>query len=175
MDSKVEFYSLQSGQEFKEIILKSTFKDDFFDVFAGKREYNETIKTSVKLGSKLYDVLYFDEGVNFVISEKLYQLLKNNNITGWQTYSVNIEGFTEAYYGFQIIGRSGALIVPEKEGFYKGCRFNIDTWDGSDFFSPKGTYLRFITPKLKRLLEANNVTNIEIDNIKDIEAYSFGK
>lgn len=168
------FFSLYSGQESREIILKSAFKDDFFDVFAGKIEYKEPLKATVKLGSKLYDVLYFDEGVNFVISEKLYQLLIDNKITGWKTYPVNIEGFIETYYGFQIIGRSGELIKPKEEGFYKGYRFDIGTWDGSDFFSPERTHLRFMTLKLKRLLEGNNITNIYIDNIKDIEAYSLG-
>lgn len=175
MDYKNEFYSLQSGNEFKEVILHSTFKDNFFDVFPGKITYSEPINTSIKLGDYIYDILSFDDGVNMVISEKLYQLLNDNNITGWQTYPVNIKDVTETYYGFQITGRSGKLIEPKEPGFYKEVKFDIATWDGSDFFSPERTHLRFMTPKLKKLLEDNNVTNIDIDNIKDIEAYSLGE
>ncbi len=169
-----DFFSLHSGQKKNEIILHATFTDDSFKVSSGEIEYSKPLFTNIKLGNKLYDVLFFDDGVNMVISERLFRLLKNNNITGWKTYPVSINNVKNKYYGFQIIGKSDKLIEPRDEGFYKGYKFDVNTWDGSDFFSPNDTNLRFITEKLKVLLENNEVTNIDIDNIKDIEAYSFG-
>lgn len=174
MDFKKEFYSLQSGQEKSEIILNSNFEDDFYNVFSGNVTYTKPIETSVKSGKYFYDVLSFDDGINMVISKRLYELLKQNNITGWKTYPISIKNIKHKYYGFQITGRSDELIEPKEHGFYKGYNFNMDSWDGSDFFSPRGTHLRFMTPRLRSLLKDNTITNIDIDNIKDIDGYSLG-
>ncbi len=175
MGFKNEFYILLSGQEPYEIVLNSNFEDDFYEVFSGNIFYSKPVETNIKLGKYLYDVLSFDDGVNMAISERLYLLLKENHITGWKTYPLSIENVKDKYYGFQITGRSGGLLEPKEQGFYKGYDFNIDTWDSSDFFSPKDTHLRFITQRLKALLKGNDITNIDINNIKDVEAYSFGE
>jgi hypothetical protein len=155
--SKNNFYSLLSGQKSSEVILCSNFENDFFDVFAGKIRYKEPLKTNVKLGSKLYDILSFDDGVNIAMSEKLYRLLNKNDITGWKSYPIFIKNVTSKYYGLQIVGKSGKLKEPKEQGFYKGYRFETNTWDDSDFFSPDGTHLRFLSQRLRDLLIENQV------------------
>ncbi|WP_271766762.1 hypothetical protein [Aquimarina algiphila] len=176
MDYKkeIEFYRMYAGNSPYEIILNSTFKDDFFMVSAGEFNYTDPIETRITLGKKTYDILTFNDGANRVISDKLFVLLKRNKITGWKTYPVSIKGVDENYHGFQVTGRCGELIEPEnknEEDSYKGLHFDPDSWDGSDIFFPKGTVLTFLSPRVKELLESNNITNIEIDNIKDCTGY----
>ncbi|MEN3323958.1 hypothetical protein VP395_09485 [Mariniflexile soesokkakense] len=171
---KKMFFCMFSGQESKEIILKSNFNDDFFDVKLGIVDYDHPIKTNVKFGNRFYDVLFFDDGVNIVVSKRLFTLLKTNEITGWKTYPLNIKNVHENYYGFQIVGRCGKLMEPKNEGFYKGYKFDVETWDFSDFFSPKDTSLVFVNQKLKELFVENEITNIHLVNIKDVEAYTDG-
>lgn len=171
----MEFYRLGIGQSPHMAVLQSAFEDDFFHVAAGEVSYTQAIKTRVVLGKKLYDIIAFNDGVNAVISDKLFVLLKRNKITGWKTYPVSIKGVEQNYHGFQVIGKSGKLIEPKKQNeddfSYSGLTFDSETWDGSDFFSPAETVARFISPRLRQLLEENKITNIDIENLKEATGY----
>ncbi len=171
----MEFYSIFQAQEKDEAIL--SFCDDLEseDVFLHKVSINNVLKAKISMGSKLYDYNSFDDGINCIISQRFYELILRNNIKGCKTYKVEIEGINKLYYGLQIYGRCGKLKLPSKEGFYKGYDFDLNTWDKSDFFSPKHTCLRFINQKVKALIFENNLKNIHIENIREAEIYSFGK
>ena len=51
--------------------------------------------------------------------------------------------------------------------FYKGM--SIDNWDGSDFFTPEGTYETFVTKKAADVLKKNKITNLKLINLADSE------
>lgn len=125
--NNINFYSLSSGQYSKEIILQSTFKDNTYKIFEGDIKLEKELLVNKKSGIKFYDFLFFDDGINFVISEKVYNLLVDNSITGWSIYKVLIHGTNHKYYGFQINGRSGELILPKEPGFYMGYKFDFNT------------------------------------------------
>ncbi|WP_111685608.1 hypothetical protein [Winogradskyella tangerina] len=171
---EIEFYSLFSAQKSKEAVLKSNFSSNFFDVFHNKSDFKIPVKTKIVLGKKMYDRIDFNDGVNFVISERFLKILQKNELTGWKTYPVEIENTDEKYYGFQIIGKSGPLKKEKQKGFHIGYEFDKKSWDGTDFFSPEKTHLRFLSKKAKEVLIDEKITNIEIENIRDIENYSLG-
>lgn len=125
-------------------------------------------------GELFSDVLGYQDTCNFAISERLYDLLVEHEILGWRGYEVNIKDRIEKYYGFQVLGRCDKIITPDEPGFYVGYKFNHETWDGSDFFSPDESMLLFCTEKVRGLLADNGITNAELVDIDKVEGYSFG-
>ncbi|GGG46767.1 hypothetical protein [Bizionia arctica] len=175
MEKELEFYSLFSAQKSKEAVLKSNFSSDFFDVFSDKVNFEIPVLTEIVLGKTMYDKIDFNDGINFVISEQFLKILTENKLTGWKTYPVIIKNTDKNYYGFQIIGKSGPLKEKKQKGFHIGYEFNKTSWDGNDFFTPEKTHLRFLSERAKEVLNCEKLTNIEIENIKTIENYSFGE
>ena len=49
--------------------------------------------------------------------------------------------------------------------------FDINSWDGSDFFNPSGTAITFCTEKIRDLFAMNKISNVELINIKEVEHY----
>jgi len=166
---------MQSGQEKNEAVLLSNFSENFFKVFRNEIEFEIPVKTKIVLGNILYDRLDFNDGVNFVISDRFLNILVENQLTGWKTYPVEIDWIDEKFHGFQITGSSGELIEPKVQGWYTGYKFDYDSWDGTDFFSPADTHLRFISEKAYRLLTNSRISNVQFQNILEIEAYAMGK
>lgn len=125
-------------------------------------------------GRKLYDIVGFQDTSNFAISERLYLLFNEHRITGWKGYEIKISDRNERYYGFQVTGKCGKLVEPKEAGFYTGYKFDYNSWDRSDFFSPDDTVLLFCNEKVRNLLKKNRITNIELININAIQVYSGG-
>ena len=69
----------------------------------------------------------FTDPFNFAISERLRNLLKSEGVTGWGCYPLEIKNVSEKLYGFQVLGRCGALVRPYEPGFVVGCEFDFDT------------------------------------------------
>ena len=67
---------------------------------------------------KLLDILTTD-GVFWLISEKMKNLLEENRITGWKTYPIKLfykkMEPIEGYYGFSITGRCGPIDFSKSE------------------------------------------------------------
>lgn len=148
---------------------------------------NFKIKCVINEGKYFRDVLstYFPPYV--LISEKLKNLLIENNFTGWKLYNVDI--YTkkniltdEKYYLLGIFGRSGKInyknrIIIEKQHYENGpfekrfIGYNIDMskWDGSDFFLPENNLGIRITQRVFDVLKKNKISNLSMENIQEIE------
>ena len=143
-----------------------------FKVFQGTR-WNDVVNTG-------WPSLY-------LISERMKNLLEENNLTGWQTFPVKVldkkDNEITGYYGFSVTGRCNALLdyrqspIIEKQyiangpivKFYKGVFFNIDSWDKSDFFFTENYYAIFITKKVSEILKKNKIIGLELENLADWE------
>ena len=135
---------------------------------------------SACLGKKFYDFVMVTAGLN-LISDRVYTLLMENNITGWQGIPAVIYKHEDLkYYLLTITGRCGPIdksktIVVDSTTFipgkitrmYQGLFFYEDSWDGSDMFVSECVNYTFITEKVKNLFKKNKVTNIVITNIKE--------
>lgn len=134
------------------------------------------------LGKKFFDFNMVTAGLN-LISERVYRLLMENDITGWNGIPAVIYKHEELkYYLLTITGRCGpidksktlvvdstTLISGQTVKAYQGLYFSEDSWDKSDMFVSEYVNHTFITEKVKTILEKNKVTNIEIINTKEFQ------
>jgi hypothetical protein len=168
------FFNIEIKRESDEILIQSIVEYD--QIKLNKAEFipTEPFEMEISEGKKLYDIVGFQDTSNFAISEGLYALLKEHNISGWKCYEISINGVDAKYYGLQVVGKCGKLQQPKEAGFYKGFKFDYGSWDKSDLFSPDETVLLFCTKKVRDLFKKNRITNVELIDISKIQAYSVG-
>jgi hypothetical protein len=169
------FYFINWAQKKGEIILKPL--EDYNEKKIKLKEFIPALPFKVKIikGTKFYDVAYYADPFNFAISEKLNNILLENNVTGWDSYPVEIEGSDAKYFGFRVLGKCGPLKSPPGKGFVKGYEFDINGWDGSEFFCPEETLHVFFTERVKNILEAGKIKNFGIRDIATVEWYNMGE
>ncbi len=168
------FYEVGIERKKNEVLLQSVAEYDEHKVRKAEVIPIEPFKMEVSEGLYLYDIVGFQDTSNFAISKRVYELLRDSGITGWQGYDIDIKGNRRGYYGFQVTGKCGEIFMPPKPGFYTGYKFELETWDKSDFFSPNGTMLLFCTDKVQKLFKEHNILNIELTNIDSVQTYSLG-
>lgn len=168
------FYDLGIERKKNEALIQSVLEYDEQKIRKAELTPQEPFEMEISEGKTLFDIVGYQDTSNFAISKRLYDLLKENEITGWKGYEISIKGKDEIYYGFQVTGKCGKLDMPAEAGFYTGYKFDHGSWDGSDFFSPDETMLLFCTEKVQTLLKKQNVTNAELANINTVQAYSVG-
>jgi len=166
--------------EFYSIGFNSRNVDLFLEVIG---EYNETklitgeikpniLKLKKSQGRYESDILRLQDTSNFVISDRMYQEIQLNGLTGWNEYDIEVTGLNSKYYGFQVTGKCGKLIRPEKKGFVKGLYIEIEKWNGEDFFILETTTNIICTEKAKSILKTLNLPSIEITNVKEYSWYN---
>lgn len=168
------FYDLGIERKKNEALIQSVLEYDEQKVRKAELTPQEPFEMQISEGKMLFDIIGFQDTSNFAISKRLYDLLKENEITGWKGYEISIKGKDEIYYGFQVTGKCGKLDMPAEAGFYTGYKFDHGSWDKSDFFSPDETMLLFCTEKVQTLLKKQKVTNAELVDINAVQAYSVG-
>ena len=137
-------------------------------------------------GKKFTDFLNTGYGSNLrPISDKVLDILIDNNITGWKTYPIQVfdkkGNEVPGYHGFSIIGRCKDLDIsllkervavqyyesgPIRE-YYKGFPLDLSAWDGSDIFLLSGTGWSFITKRVYSLFKKHKITNIRYEKVTD--------
>ena len=166
------FYKFRWAQKKNELFIeqKLSYNDQLLK--KGQIIPNAPVQVKVSEGKIFYDIVRFQDPFNFAISQKVYDLLKKNEISGWAAYEISIENKTEKYFGFQVLGRCGKLKRPSTPGFIKGYDFDYKSWDGSDFFCPNETMLIFCTQRIKDIFDSNKISIINLVNIIDVDWYS---
>ena len=154
-------------------LIKGTYKDINFPV---------TFKQ--KHGKKFTDILDTGWPSLYLISDKTKTVLEEGHLTGWKTFPIKLydENGNDipGYHGFSITGKCSPVTyescaIIEKRMIPNGpiCKFYkgifINDWDGSDFFTPEGTYETFITEKSANILKKNKITNLKLINLVDRE------
>jgi hypothetical protein len=163
-------------------------KDDLHDrwklVKGDYRNIDFPITFKQDSGNKLCDILDTGWASLYLISERMKKILEENNLTGWQVFPINLydkKGHEiTGYHGFSVTGHSGPTSYEKSEiiekrsvpegpicKYYKGVF--IDNWDGTDFFTPEGTYQIYITKKAADVLKKNKITNMYLTNLTECE------
>jgi hypothetical protein len=141
-------------------------------------------------GKKLHDILETGLSALYLISDKMKNVLIENQLTGWKTFPVKIfdkkDNEVLGYEGFSTTGRAGPLdyskcpiietrVYPSAPlvKHYVGKYIDLSTWDGSDFFLPKNHFGTMITPKAAQILTKSKLTNINLRRLGDIETPLF--
>ncbi len=135
-------------------------------------------------GKNFLDILDTGWPCLYLISDKMKLLLENNHLTGWKVFPIKLYDKKDneilGYYGFSITGHCGPTSYAKSEiiekrlvpngplcKYYKGV--TINDWDGSDFFTPEGTYETFITKKAADILTKNKISNMYLENLAEAE------
>ena len=134
---------------------------------------------------KPLDMLDTGSGCLYLISDRMRKILEENQLTGWNVFSIKLlekNNEIPGYHGFSVLGRCGQIDYSKSEiiykqmfewsplkKHYKGEHFDLDQWDGSDFFVPKGTSETIVTSKVADVLEKNKITNLRLTPLSDVE------
>lgn len=101
----------------------------------------------------------------FLISKRLESILRDNSITGWQSYPIKIydkkDNEVDGYLGFSVVGRGGSFYgvgSPEWENrdWRDRKKWDKTQWDGSDLFRINPNYM-IATPRVRNLLVSNKI------------------
>ncbi len=126
-------------------------------------------------GAKPSDVVWTTYAVPVLLSQRVIDLLRKEDVTGWDVIPCDLRGKKgESWpYGFlQVHGRCGAIdegksmkidkifpggVFPAWIGLY----FEPASWDGSDVFMPEGRGgWVIVTERVKAVLEKAKVRNV---------------
>jgi len=160
-------------------LLKGIYNNIAFPVIF-KQEY----------GKKIEDVLNTGYACLYLISSKFKEVLEENLFTGWKTFPIrlmNKKGHEiQGYYGLSVTGRCGKIDYSKSEiiekrlvpngplgKYYKGLYIGLDKWDGCDFFLPEDYYGIVTTSRVAEVLKKEKLTNIRLENLKDISVMVF--
>jgi hypothetical protein len=118
-----------------------------------------------------------------LISNRLRELLLENNVTGWKSWPCHIVGKHGEDYEYHFLGVSGQCgpikhnvdsIVSRKSGlidveYVRGMYFDLSEWDGSDICMPNRTGHRIVTKKVRDLFGKNKIKHCEMTDIREVE------
>lgn len=173
--------------------LRSVERQDFRSLFWGDHEgISFPIKMEKLQGSTPYDFIQCSASSFILISENVYQLLKDERVTGWKIYSIELPSsikFDKKYFGLSITGRCGAIdnsrsietlmppLMPNapKRLTHLGIYFDENTHDGTDLFCPEGTSYIFTNDRIKNLFEKYEITNCYFRPQSEIENFNVKK
>jgi hypothetical protein len=157
------FYKIREGTKSNTIRVSPLANYDVGGLLSNETPLIRNNIFRVKMGSKWYDIITFLDGVNFAISKKVKELLEEYKITGWSCFPIIIQGAEEKeYYAFQILSEAGRILNLETLNNYEEefVKFDITTWNGTDFFTLEETGIAVCVPKVKELIEKAKITNI---------------
>jgi hypothetical protein len=162
------------------------FTDDKRLISGDYGEIHFPVVCKYNSGKNLTDLLDTGFHILYLISDRFKLALEENGLSGWKAFPIILldkkENLVSGYHGFSIIGRCGVLDYSQSRTIYKsivkdgplwpyrqGYQFNLNEWDGSDFFLPKGTCTICATEKAASLIKKIKFTNMSVNNISDVE------
>ena len=137
-------------------------------------------------GGQATDILWSTSLYPFFIANRLIMLLRENTITGWTTYPVELfdrKGERlDDYYGLAVTGpecdfdpnRSKIVAkpppVPQGRGYqvHRGLYFDESQWDGSDMFWVRNVDI-VVTERVFRLLKQHKIVNVRLTPLDEVE------
>lgn len=181
-----QFY-LINDKDLRDAVIVDFVEDfDDWEVTTGERILPEHTLCYPCMGRTYYDVIVPSRVCPFVVSGKIIDALTENNITGWKATSVRIAGKEDLrYYVLMITGRCGPVdytkserIIQKSPGgidcpYLRGLYFDLDSWDGSDFFMAEDVGFIFTTEKVKKLLVRIKSRNVSFERITDFTGIPF--
>jgi len=168
----MKFFQLTLSTKKSPVSFQSLVPYDEQLLARGEINFPLPLELRVAKGTRFYDILGLNDPFNLVVSKNFLDAIVSHGLTGWETYPLVIENTREEYHGFFIKGRSGPLHRPPRPGFITGMRFDISSWDGSDFFYPEGTFQLIVSQRAQEVLTKAKLTNVVLEDTEFVEWYS---
>lgn len=165
-------------------------RNEIIDPFALLRREivsSEPIIFEHSSGGEPKDVITTEYPMLYLLSDRVIELFKINQFTGWVTYPVMIYNkngeLINGYQGLAISGICGPLInskctkerrdppTPKGKSYevWVGLYFDLNHWDGSDFCIPQSTGFKIVTEQVKNAIEKAKFKNFEFKRINEVE------
>lgn len=179
-----DFYIISEKDTRGAMTLIPKLNADFYKVFKSEFIPEYVVECMPSLGSKTFDFLNSGYAGLYLVSKKIIELFENNAISGWSRIPVRIKGYEGYdYYILTVTGRCSTIDFEKSESFIKGpftptgrpieakrgLYFDLNSWDGSDVFTPERSMFIFVTKRVEKLLSKNKATNVIIENITKFE------
>ena len=135
----------------------------------------------------------FSEATTPIVTQKVINVLAQNNITGWQLYEWPVklsrhfkkkhEKVIPRLLELAIVGNAGEPLGVTENVHYKQCsrcgyrspkqqneclQINKDTWDGSDIFHFDWVSGVYVTERFREVVKKNKLTNVSFELISNI-------
>jgi hypothetical protein len=160
--------------------------DQAIELFRGRLRLDTPSRLGAYMGDQAMDFLWSGLIPLVCMLDRVVDILRTNNITGWSTYPVEVYGrkgeLLFGYYGFAVTGsecrrdRSRSQVitkqaVPGGKPFevYKGLYFYEEGWDGSDIFIVRKYGGTVVTDKVYKILRRAKVTNVKLIPLPEVE------
>ena len=154
------------------------------ELFYGEWKPVDPIVFEIESGVQTTDFIWTEFPWLKCVSERVIDLLRTNNISGWSTFPIELRAkngqIVPGYHGFTVLpfvgpmdlSRSQVVISPLPSGkprkMYKGLFFDENKWDGSDFIRIQAAFTA-VTERVKRLFLKNGVSNIMLTSLSEVE------
>ncbi len=153
----------------------------------GEAEADPPLRLVPAMGGHPTDVMWSTVVTVVVVSQRVVDLLKEDGLTGWATYAVDVRDkkgqAVPGYYGFAVTGRAGSRdlrrgeiidkppIVPGGKPYQvlRGLYFEGDYWDGQDFCLMGSTLTIIVTERVVRLFKRHRIRNVEFIRLPEVE------
>ncbi len=158
---------------------------DFELLSRGRLKTMTPIQFDAAQGVEFADFLWTQLVTPVCVSEKVIQLLRDNQITGWSTYPVEVYdqdgNLYSHYHGLAVTGPvceadySHSTVVtkppPTPNGrsydVYRGLHFEENEWDGSDMFWVGG--VRVVVDRVRTVFEQCKASNVRFTSLTERE------
>lgn len=163
-----DFFSIELVPGQGQIRIEAEVDYEFSYVLDGNTNLINENHFYVDQGKNWFDIVRFQDIPNFAISQRVKNLLEENDIKGWTCFPIVIRDNTDkTYYGFQILSKAGKILNLKKLSNYvdEFVEFDINTWDGSEIFTLEDTGITACTHKVKELCEKAMITNIKFKRL----------
>ncbi|MDH8701623.1 hypothetical protein M2138_000970 [Dysgonomonadaceae bacterium PH5-43] len=163
---------------------------DSYNLHRGEEDIETPVNFFHVAGKKIYDLINIGSAIVVLLSERVINILKENQITGWKSYPAIIYdkqgNIIDNYSVFAVTGRCGPIDHYKSEEFIKDPYFeggpynemlrgiypDMEQWDGSDIFTAEGgTAYTFMSKKARDLLVKNKITNITLTKTTEFEYF----
>lgn len=158
------FYKFKGAWKKDVIRIQSLVEYDTLSLISQDSPLVQNSKFKIKQGSKLYDIIHFNDSQNFAISQKVKDILETNEFIGWDCFPILIEDINEKYFAFQNISEAGPILNLDAINRLETDRreFDIKSWNGADIFHLQDTLVNVCTGKVKEILVRENISNLDI-------------
>ena len=164
----MEFYTIHLGQKRSQVILRSKVEYDMYNIYPELNFIKENNMFKIDEGNKFFDFIG-DQGPLEFMSEKLKNLIEENEITGLSFFPIIIDDQKVKYFGFVRDQIVNSIFENDSDGdFIHGTlRVDVNSWKGTDIFKLKNCGGMVCTPRAKEIIEKAKITNIEFDDLSN--------